>query len=56
MSCGYTINSKITFLNNSFNDLLKASVLNIQSSSLFIDNNSLFVYRRLKDMSCSVSL
>ena len=37
----------IIFLNNSFDDLLKVSVLNIQSSSLFIDYNSLFDYHRL---------
>ena len=37
----------IIFLNNSFDDLLKVSVLNIQSSSLFIGYNSLFDYHRL---------
>ena len=41
------MNNRITFLNNSCNDLLKVSILNIQSSSLFIDNNSLFDYHRL---------
>ena len=43
---GYAINKRISLLNNPFNELVKISILNIQSSSLFTYKNGLFVSYR----------